>query len=298
MSGGLVMPANATALGARGEAGMAHRSSPLWSEASRSPSFPLIDIFELYYAEIDRIRRRVEGPATAAELAPPDRPFASLAGSHVEDQPPSTPEAGEPRAAAVSRHIANLLQRYGVDLSRSFGSYGATVFEEAQLLMAALADELFIHEIEWPGRAEWRRTTVESQLFGTNNAGNIVFDRLDELLNTGDAAKVELACLYLHALRLDFQGRYRGTGSAEILLRYRKRLFAFIANRDADLANPDRRLFPEAYDATIDLPLARPMPHVARWLVALAGFVAFYLVTSHLIWSSHIEPVRRIIELS
>ena len=90
--------------------------------------------------------------------------------------------------------------------------------------MAALADEALLR-IEWPGRDVWTSCLIEESLFQSRVAGDLFFDRLDELLRTRDPARIELSSIYLLALSLGFEGRYRGTDSAPRMESYRAALY-------------------------------------------------------------------------
>lgn len=270
--------------------------------ASADDDFFLLEIFEHFIGELAQLRRALEArdlaPVGFAAPMPSTAPGDRSGAGDVDASALPAPRANEPRAETISGCLAALLQHYATHVARRFGSLGTALFEEAQLIMAALADDLFIHEVTWAGSADWRRHPIEAQLFGTSNAGNLVFDRIDALLDKRDSAKIELASINLYALRLNFQGRYRGTGQEAVLETYRQRLFAFIANRQPQLEEPDYRPFVEAYLATSDTVERRGLPHIGRWLFAISGFVILYLLVSHVIWSASIAEVTRIIDLS
>ncbi|MDZ7714372.1 MAG: DotU family type IV/VI secretion system protein [Rhodovibrio sp.] len=128
-----------------------------------------------------------------------------LSGSAADD---AAAGAGNPRVLAdrVFRRLNAVLDRYAHSL-RETGS--GLYFAEADYALAALADELLLHSIDWTGAELWREFLLERARFGTEAAGDRLFERIDALRAQPDPASSELAGVYLSVLALGFQGRYR-----------------------------------------------------------------------------------------
>ena len=62
----------------------------------------------------------------------------------------------------------------------------------------------------WIGRDSWTSRLLEAALFRTSVAGDRIFERIEEVLSTREPSRRDIARLYLFALALGFQGRYRG----------------------------------------------------------------------------------------
>ena len=120
--------------------------------------------------------------------------------------------------------------------SALFAAATKVVIAEAQYVMAALADDVFIH-LNWEGKHAWTSNLLEAALFGSHTAGEKVFEKLDRLLRDRDPADRSLAAVYLNALSLGFRGKYYGVNDHGRLRRYRNELFAFIFRQPADLVN-------------------------------------------------------------
>jgi type VI secretion system protein ImpK len=261
----------------------------------------IVELFEHFVGELQRVRRYLEvgeiGQALMADVN--DATALCDSGDVIEQNGGrvSSLSDGGPAADEISMRLCNLLQRYAFQMSRRFGSFGAAMFAEAQYLMAALADEFFIHEVDWCGAREWRSHPIEAQLFGSHNAGNAVYSRIDDLLARRDPGQSELAQVYLFALQLNFQGRYRGDGGAAATDAYRLRLHNFVTNRAPRLHDSDYRTFGEAYEPTSDLPVGESLPHARRWVFAIVLVLMLYVTFSHVIWSENIGVVLDIIGL-
>lgn len=190
------------------------------------------------------------------------------------------PRLGAAQAATVWQGLLTRLEQQALEVRRSSGDFGAELYREAQYVMAALADEIFLN-LDWAGRAGWQAQLLESKLFGSHRAGDEIFTRLDRLLQNQDPAYRSLGEVYLSALTLGLEGRYRGRPEAEeVLAVYRQRLYRFLAERDPVVFAGRQRLSPAAYGATLNQGVSTRLPYTRRvvWLL-LAGLAAWTLVT-------------------
>lgn len=238
----------------------------------------LLDRFRAFYAEV---------VAARGELAA------------VDALPAAEAEAGERSdpVAAVSQRLAALLERDAGEALRLGGALGGRLFREAQFVMAALGDEILLHGPAWRGRDRWQSALLETRLFNSQDAGERFFDKLDQLLQTRDPVEEQLAVIYLFALRLGFEGKYRGLDARPDLDRYRQRLFEFIAHRAPDVSRPaSPPFFPRAYDYTLERHKTKTLPLVWGWLLALAAVVLLWIIGSHIAWTALTDPVMAVID--
>jgi type VI secretion system protein ImpK len=243
-------------------------------------------------------------PTPAAEGGrPPPPPLPGLARPELgeapdamenPDQPPEDAQVGLTAEAAV-RQLQTLLEMQALEAGRRGGEYGLRYYKEAQYVMAALADEIFIN-LDWPGRDSWRNDLLETRLFGTYNAGDAVFAQLDRLLKAGDRIQTEIAIVYLLALTLGFRGRYAGGRHEAKVADYRRQLYYTIYSRRPQLEDPSARLVPEAYQHTQPATTARLLPSPSRWLWLLGGCVMLYLVASHFVYLDVLGPLMDVLE--
>jgi len=225
----------------------------------------LLGQFQEFYAEVIRLKR-------AAQLR------TALAGSERE----------------IWQRLVSLLERQAIDAER-FGRAHASLYEQAQYVMAVLGDEIFVH-LDWQGQEMWRANLLESRLFQTHEAGERFFDRLEELLRERDSVYVELAAVYLMALALGFRGRFFGVDDGGRLERYRRELFAFISGRDSDIASETRRLFPELQLHRLEEQRVHRLPDPRRWYLAVGGAVVAFLLIAHLLWYLSTSGIRVAVE--
>ena len=220
----------------------------------------------------------------------------SYAEIPLPEQAPEPEEAPseEPGTQTVSRTLMSLLEEQALESGRRGGEYGVSFYKEAQYIMAALADEIFLN-MDWEGREAWKSGLLEFKLFGTHVAGELFFQKLDKLLTNRDPAFVEIAALYLQSLSLGFRGKFRDIDDEGKLDYYRRQLFSFIFHKNPGLLNPDRLLYSEAYAHTLTEGEGKKLPYVKRWIIVVALLVLAFLGISHGIWANVTEDLKQVI---
>jgi type VI secretion system protein ImpK len=198
-------------------------------------------------------------------------------------------------AQALSNQLTQLIELHTLEARRTGGKAAMETEGEARFLKAALADELLLFT-DWAGRTHWHHVLLEANLFRTSQAGQKVFQDIEQILSAREPAQRNLARLYLYALSLGFQGRYRGTGKLDPLVELRRELYQFIYQRPADLQGRDKTLSERAYASTLSYLVARRLPRLSRWGVALALILVGMLAMSQLLWMWYSWPVRRAVD--
>jgi type VI secretion system protein ImpK len=183
-----------------------------------------------------------------------------------------------------------------LESGRRGGDFGLLYYKDAQYVMAVLADEIFI-ALDWPGREAWKNDLLETRLFGSYNAGDQFFQRLEALLAQGDRAQPELALVYLQALGLGFKGRFRGMALTPKLDDYRRRLFEYVYRKRPDLGDPARVLSPQAYRHTVAEATPRLLPDPRLWLWVLGGVFVTFLIVAHVLWTSYTAELRALLAM-
>lgn len=104
-------------------------------------------------------------------------------------------------------------------------SLSSDAISEFIYLMVALVDEMLISTLknQLPRRFSG---AVEHIVFGTRDAGEQVFLRIERLLARRSQVELNLACAYLLVLSLGFKGQYFQQGQNEVLIRYHRDLSA------------------------------------------------------------------------
>jgi type VI secretion system protein ImpK len=191
-----------------------------------------------------------------------------------------TPEPG-PAVMGVWQQLLTALERQAMEAGQG-GAFAYEVYREAQYVMAALADEVFLY-LEWEGKSTW--PLLESRLFQSHIAGEEIFNRLDRLLQRRDPFYLDLAAVYFMALSLGFQGKYRGREDHD-RMEYRRQLFHMIYRRDPKLFTATGPLFPQTYQHTLDKVEIKRLPAQWTWLWLLALVPLAWIGVAQYTWSS------------
>jgi len=192
----------------------------------------------------------------------------------------------------VWQNLITLFRRNAVQVMRATGKPTDNYFE-AQYVMAAFADDIFIH-LDWEGKRAWTSNLIEATLFQSHVAGELFFDKLDRLLRDRDPADRSLAAIYLSALSLGFRGKYHGLNDHGKLSRYRHELFTFVFRQPADLTSDAKLAFPDSYTANLRQEKRKKLTNPRVWLAVLGFVVVIYLTASHGLWMSLTSRLERV----
>ena len=195
---------------------------------------------------------------------------------------------------ALARHLENLLELQTLESRRESSRFQLEDVADARYLKAALADEILLHT-PWIGREFWTSHLLESSLFRTNIAGDLVFDRIEKLLSDREPARRDIARLYLFALALGYQGTYRGAEDTGKLRGFREELFEFVYQRQADFSGRDRVVSERAYASTLSHIAPRKLPTLSRWTAIFLLSTAAVLAVSEMLWLWQSWPVRQVL---
>lgn len=229
-------------------------------------------------------------PTSAAGPLECFRAFYRVAGElrhRVHDGAWPPPDAGNalPEAQAP---LLDLLERFAEAAPADDPAQRQTRY-----LMAAYADDVFTR-LDWPLRDAWGASTLESQLFQTDRAADMVFNRIDTLLEIGDPGRRGLARAYLMALALGFRGRYREDPDA--LTDYRERLLTFAVPGAPQPGDEAMQLTPDAYRHTLGSTPGKLLPNVRRWALAVIGILTLVGVLSIPLWRVATRSIGAAIE--
>jgi len=260
------------------------------------PLSPLLEESLEFFSEVLRITQQLQKVRLEAERKAPDGTAPSSPAAPPETPPSGTTPAevaaleDSPTFDKVRQLLCTLLQRRILSVERTLDERSRPLLEEMGYVLVAFADEVFVN-LPWVGQEEWRASPLEEEFFRTWDSGERVFNRIDELLREPGPGHEDLARLYLLAVSLGFQGRYRDSDGRE-LKRIRHQLFELALRRPPALANASRRLLPAAYHSTLD---GQQPERLVRWwpyLLALAGVLGVYLLVGQLLWLHGTSELR------
>ncbi|WP_115719798.1 DotU family type IV/VI secretion system protein [Gallaecimonas mangrovi] len=204
--------------------------------------------------------------------------------------------SAQDQAAQVSARLAELLQRQLLSMKADATREARRLYDMAHYAMAALADEIFILELQWDGQQYWTNYLLEYNLFKRRQSGSQFFELIDWLLRQrqNDSHLMELAAIYLLALQLGFKGQYRGSRGQITLAAYRRKLMHFINTRgfNSDQGLP---MFPMAYQYTLCNRDDRRLAPLRPWLLTALGLGVLYLVLSSGVWIELTDPINALL---
>ncbi len=259
------------------------------------PPVPSIKWFQQFAEEMIALKSlAVAGMSVAQSAPPPTGTVAESSGVGAAAAVATAVEVNagpaQGRAAAIRQRLIAVLDRQLAEALRIAGPVGVAFHQDAVYVMAALADEVFIR-LKWDERNYWLRNLIETHYFGSNFAGERFFQKVDQLLERSDDPAAEAATVYLMALALGFRGKYYGPSGERDIAEYSTCLFHFIANRDPDLKESARVLFPAAYRQTIQSGAPRRFSNPRRWWILLFLVVTAWFIASDFLWRNLTAPL-------
>src|SRR5689334_175496 len=192
----------------------------------------------------------------------------------------------------VWQNLISLFRRNAIQVMRASGKPTDNYFE-AQYVMAAFADDIFIH-LDWEGKRAWTSNLIEATLFQSHVAGEMFFEKLDHLLRERDPADRSLAAIYLSALSLGFRGKYHGLNDHGKLRRYRHELFNFVFRQPPDLTSDANVAFPDSYVSNLRKEKRKKLTNPRVWLAVFGFVVVIYLAASHGVWLKLTSRLERV----
>ncbi|USO01626.1 MAG: DotU family type IV/VI secretion system protein [Alphaproteobacteria bacterium] len=193
-------------------------------------------------------------------------------------------------AVVTARNLKETLDRQALEAPRFGGEFASQFYREAQFIMAAYADEVFIHHV-WAGQKTWEKNLLENQVFGSHTAGEKFFTNLDDFLQKRDAMRADIGYLYLMALGLGFLGRFRGHDNLMDLHHYRRQLYVFIHHEEPEIENVKKPLFVSAYVNTLEGGESKSLHNFRPWIVVFFVMVLTLLLASYQIWHHNTRPL-------
>lgn len=193
---------------------------------------------------------------------------------------------GEITPAPIDNLLNSLmtsLEERGRDFSTRGGDYGSRLFARVIYVFAAFADDVML-ESHWVGRDEWVRTPLEVKLFGSQSAGEEIFNDIDNGLSKYEFGKRDLAKIYLMALNLGFEGKFKGTQSEVDIRRYKVRLFELINDRAPENSEATKSFLGSVYRYNQTGGAPEMMSYLKPWIITISAIGGLYLLGSHLIW--------------
>jgi type VI secretion system protein ImpK len=184
-------------------------------------------------------------------------------------------------AEAVSLRLRRWVEKTRLTASKLLTQRECSRIDEALYVMTALADELFILVLDWPGRGHWEHVLLEENVFGSSYAGEQFFRGAIRLLEerTLDLQQQKLVSVYLLALHLGFRGRLRD--DPEKLDYLRQQLFKRIS---VTAREGSEQISPQPYRHVLTSSLEQRLAPQARWTRLMVLGAMAYLGIGWVLW--------------
>jgi len=167
------------------------------------------------------------------------------------------------------------------DVRREASAAGYSVKEtrDSEAAVVALLDET-IMGLSGPARDRWAEKPLSVELYGEAIAGEVFFDRLEELRTESDSAHLaDILEVYLLCLLLGFEGKYSGQ------LRTQGRAIADRVRAQIDgIRGTNYRLAPPLRFMDAAEPAAPPRTEDRRWRWQIAGAAAASVLVFVVCW--------------
>ncbi|MCR6632330.1 MAG: DotU family type IV/VI secretion system protein [Magnetospirillum sp.] len=167
---------------------------------------------------------------------------------------------------------------------------GADGLPDIGYVMAALADEALLHEVDWPGRDQWMGTLLEMSLYHSRVSGEEVFAIAHGIVDGSVVGRPDLAAAILLALSLGFRGRWRGLDDHGAIDELRRQLYEILYRQPAGGIDW-RGAMPDALGPVLSGGSLHRVARLTPWLVAMAVSALATLALADWIWGEAINPV-------
>lgn len=158
-------------------------------------------------------------------------------------------------------------------------------------VMAALADEALLHQVDWPGRRQWVGTLLEQSLYGSRVAGEEIFDLGHAIADGVIVGRADLAAAILLALALGFRGRWHGIDDNGAIDKLRRQLYETVYSQPPPSTLVWQSALPSPLEPVLSSGRLLRLPRTAPWLAAIIVVMATTLGLSAWIWLDATQEV-------
>lgn len=199
--------------------------------------------------------------------------------------PLDTEEQKTQKIFSVQSEIVTFIKGKYAEIFYETGKIGGDIFEEVGYIMAALSDEIFII-LNWDGRDYWKNNLIEKKMFNSNNAGEIIFDKINKVLQDQSIEVAELSIIYFYCLALGFKGAKRSLSDSEAQIQeLKEKLYYKMYYKDSKFFKEKQELFPKAHAALFAEKNVLLDNSIGRWKRNLMLIIALYFLIVEIFWN-------------
>ena len=237
-----------------------------------------IDRFLAFQSELVEVKRM------AAAMVPDG-------GEPAEQDPAAAVDPSQPPPAAGPTPIDLFLRLRAAICPTGTPPPAADGVADMGYVMAALADEALLHQVQWPGKSQWMGTLLEYSLYGSRVAGEEVFDLARAIIDGRILGRADLAAAILLALSLGFRGRYSGVNDRGAIDALRRQLYEHVYNRPPPSGSAWQPALPTALQPVLEAERLQRLPRLLPWIAAIVAVLVLTLAASDGIWIGATQPL-------
>ncbi|CAI8989706.1 type VI secretion system protein ImpK [Pseudomonas sp. IT-P2] len=206
------------------------------------------------------------------------------------------PKDSEDEAALVETVVELSTQASQRLWRTAFARVGDSATEQVKALVyafVALVDETLLFS-PWPGQSAWQEKPLESRLYSSRQAGEQVPAAIQTLLDEQQPTTRDLANVYLQCLILGFHGRLRGEQGQVQREKWRRALFTFAWQDEADYEGVSLRLVQPSLATPLQLPVRTALPDGFRLALGILAMILLLTGLGQFLWRDirqELEPV-------
>ena len=203
-------------------------------------------------------------------------------------------------ALQVRDRVCRILELKQIEFLKIASPSEKERYEEVRYIYAAVADEIFLSE-PWSVQQEFIKCLIEEKVFLTSEAGEKIFDRIDEVLGSKPEQMIELAELYLQILIIGFEGQYRGRDSENKIEEYIRLLYIYINRKEPGLGdkksevNGEQKIDRVHYERILSNLKPVKFFRINRPVFISLVVIALLLIISQIIYVVMTKPLRDVL---
>ena len=200
------------------------------------------------------------------------------------------------KAIKLSKSVLTLeIDKFLSELVPILGTAASSASDELKYIGVSLADDRII-KLDWKFSNIWADSPLEFDIFGSRNAGQEIFTRIERVLEENAGSKL-MNVLYFWLLCSGFSGKYAASHESSEILSFKKSLLASGVKQRIEGAF-SRKLLEPFSETSSDFRekkfLATSRPYYYYMIVA--GIV--FSILSLFIWQYNTSDLRSLIDTS
>lgn len=226
-----------------------------------------VQVFNDFYREVVKVKRSIAEGNLENEIAQQ----LKVARQVTEEE----------MAEVISTRLQRWIDKKKFNARKLLADKSYECIEKSLYIAAILADELFILEIDWPGKSYWDQVLLEERVFQTSYAGEKFYLDLKELMNqrSVDIQERGLLAVYFLAMRLGFAGLYRDQSNA--LKNMQRKIFKRITG---DFDKNHALVCPQAYEHPFFSMEEKRLAPLSYWRRLMTYGILAYLCIGGILW--------------